>query len=1162
MDTLDSDVPAASPAVSDPLHPVSVDPSEAPSSHPPAKRQKRAKASDTEAADSALEYTNASFQPAGPPSSAAGHRKNSHGSMASARPDWTPSMRSSNHTTNCAGNVQEFRATEDLTRPNNRSKRSRPYKNRSGTSTQSRPANVVDLTSSKEDADELSPPDSDKAKHPEISGDALGRRFTHRKHQTATVSVTSGSAKRKGSPDSNTQPKRQRKFASPPGYDEKQGSPDPLGHDEKRPDEAEPRKPCASVSPSNESTKSHAQPTSFRPTAIPISKKTKSAAVGNSNREAHEIVGDGLCVKRSVSGFHWFEEGMESSMTKCFLRINGPHTILHAADDQGNLVDGLRYFSVNIRLVKKVALSQHGEHPIAFISQAMDNKNSSGAKLHLEFAGMEELKSFKKWLYAVGFHGIEDEDGVQLNRKMQKSVEVAMNHWNKRRDGNRGKTDTNGHLPDDLQLIQNKRQTDQPAVQNDNPKLEGSTLRHPKIKDSMKSQSQLQQEGEPVGSRPSLGVKYSSPAGSSSGNRLGSVDLSADPDIEPARSTRSMVTRKSPTQSPQPPGWTEMHPEWVNGWRNSIVFPAQGKNRATVDKADIYRLDEGEFLNDNLIIFYFRYLQQRLELDSPDLAKRIYFHNTFFFEKLKPDRTGGDIRFDSVKTWTSRVDLFTKDFIIVPINEHSHWYVAIICNAPKLVPSEPVRQLADSKAPATEPDALPADSKEYHGVSPLGSDGQVTSDLRRMSLDGTVKTAPEAGGPSNSEGQESISLVKASDEPNAVVGETQSASAAAGRKKAPKKILTGGRKNDPNQPKIITLDSLGAPHSRACQFLKKYLVAELADKKGIDIEIPRALGMTAKSIPEQSNFCDCGLYVLGYIARFLDNPDQFVNGLIAHEKMEWDFNSSALREEIRNLLFHLQEEQQKIEDAQKEAKAARAKMGRSSRPQSRQSRDGNHSPAQQALPAAFQETAIVGSESVQPDDTEPEVRRSIEDTMSRTQSDGHLEQHPFGIGSSTAQQHDTARSSSVETEEMDDMPVPGNHASGDASTTPAKGKRQSAGKPADDSPRQSVRKAANTSPDGFVKPLANSSPHGSSADRPFDVDDTPEHDSPKHPQLSSGKRSRIQDGSTKELRGQRRTKMNSSPYFGPSKRAPPKEGETVSAKMLDRTFKPMVIEDD
>lgn len=32
-----------------------------------------------------------------------------------------------------------------------------------------------------------------------------------------------------------------------------------------------------------------------------------------------------------------------------------------------------------------------------------------------------------------------------------------------------------------------------------------------------------------------------------------------------------------------------------------------------------------------------------------------------------------------VRTWTKNVDIFDMDFVIIPINENAHWYLAIIC---------------------------------------------------------------------------------------------------------------------------------------------------------------------------------------------------------------------------------------------------------------------------------------------------------------------------------------------------------------------------------------------------------------------------------------------------------------------------------------------------
>ena len=44
-----------------------------------------------------------------------------------------------------------------------------------------------------------------------------------------------------------------------------------------------------------------------------------------------------------------------------------------------------------------------------------------------------------------------------------------------------------------------------------------------------------------------------------------------------------------------------------------------------------------------------------------------------------PNLSAADKRYERVKRWTKKTNLFEKDFIVVPINEHSHWFVAVIC---------------------------------------------------------------------------------------------------------------------------------------------------------------------------------------------------------------------------------------------------------------------------------------------------------------------------------------------------------------------------------------------------------------------------------------------------------------------------------------------------
>lgn len=319
---------------------------------------------------------------------------------------------------------------------------------------------------------------------------------------------------------------------------------------------------------------------------------------------------------------------------------------------------------------------------------------------------------------------------------------------------------------------------------------------------------------------------------------------------------------------PSPDYWTITHPDWRKHWQRSLVFPATGKNRATVDDEDIPRLDEGEFLNDNLISFYLRYLQVKLENERPELLKKVYIFSSFFFEKLRS--TKGKINYDGVKTWTAKFDLFSYDYIIVPVNEHAHWYLAIICNVPNAL----------NGVPAIEGEEVIVVSSEHRDVEMFSSPPSASTRTKQPTSPGTLSKTSPAG--------------------------------------------SKAQKFNPRHPRILTLDSLESPHSATCKALREYLVEEAKNKKGADLAlIPN--GMTAKKIPCQNNFCDCGVFVLGYTEEFLKDPDEVARKLLHKESPEWNIQPSELRNKVRSLLFDLQKEQQDRLEKEQEEKEERRK---------------------------------------------------------------------------------------------------------------------------------------------------------------------------------------------------------------------------------------------
>lgn len=405
-------------------------------------------------------------------------------------------------------------------------------------------------------------------------------------------------------------------------------------------------------------------------------------------------------------------------------------------------------------------------------------------------------------------------------------------------------------------------------------------------------------------------------------------------------------------------------------WENPIVFPQTGKDRATVYFDDLPRLDDGEFLNDNLIEFYLRWSRQNA-MDAGKLKDgQVHFFNTFFYERLTSGTRG--ISHAAVQRWTAKVDIFNHDYIVVPVNESAHWYLAIICNLRylhrKLDLDEPeVVETSNPKiphidlgnAPAEDltaqlmtaatsdgvPDEAPSSSKgiedqpiafkrptglEIHAVE---KDGQLPEARNLQRTDGasprqesqadeewpasseTQPQAPISPFKCKTETQESnISAEQADLVGSQGLFKNAQPQSPAAKKGNRRKSGPPPRKYDPNSPMIIILDSLGLAHSKTVRHLKEYVVEEGKSKRSMSSSIDDIKGMNAKGIPQQQNFCDCGLFLLGYIEKFLQDPTNFVTKILSQEFNEFadwpEMNPQKMRDSMRDLLMETYKQQE------------------------------------------------------------------------------------------------------------------------------------------------------------------------------------------------------------------------------------------------------------
>merc|ERR1719431_2283331 len=151
-------------------------------------------------------------------------------------------------------------------------------------------------------------------------------------------------------------------------------------------------------------------------------------------------------------------------------------------------------------------------------------------------------------------------------------------------------------------------------------------------------------------------------------------------------------------------------PKPVQPLKNLCQFPMpgaiEGVGSVTVTLEDYKTLQVDTFLNDVVIDFYMKYLQFTL-LSEAD-KNSVHIFTTCWFSRLtsKPSPIEArqepvQRRYDRVKRWTRKVNIFEKDFVVVPINENYHWYVCIICH-PSMVGCQDMKSNTSCSIPARQ----------------------------------------------------------------------------------------------------------------------------------------------------------------------------------------------------------------------------------------------------------------------------------------------------------------------------------------------------------------------------------------------------------------------------------------------------------------------------
>ncbi|GAB6032823.1 hypothetical protein CHUAL_012025 [Chamberlinius hualienensis] len=360
----------------------------------------------------------------------------------------------------------------------------------------------------------------------------------------------------------------------------------------------------------------------------------------------------------------------------------------------------------------------------------------------------------------------------------------------------------------------------------------------------------------------------------------------------------SLSTKESKQESPHRRIFKELSE--AESSKIMAVYPLPPlTERMQITTADFHCLNPETCLNDAIIDFYLKYVY--FEKLSERDRKRTYIFSSFFYKKLVNSRSASRARLSAgrvslssddhrnrLKGWTKHVDLFEKDFVIIPINQRNHWYLAIIC-FPALAGEVKNENAEDANTSIVDESAEITEKVE---VSVAKKNHQLVSyDYDSDSSNETVKLFSDSL---------SESFLSEDVEMEDVENKAQEAA------------TSNSEEEQHKIPCIIIFDSL---HPRGWSVLASNLREFLSNEWEAKRNTPKVFDKeTMKGaypvVPQQCNYMDCGVYLLQYVESFFENPiKDFRVPICGLENWFSETIIESKRKDIQELILKLSKEQ-------------------------------------------------------------------------------------------------------------------------------------------------------------------------------------------------------------------------------------------------------------
>jgi len=317
----------------------------------------------------------------------------------------------------------------------------------------------------------------------------------------------------------------------------------------------------------------------------------------------------------------------------------------------------------------------------------------------------------------------------------------------------------------------------------------------------------------------------------------------------------------------------------------------------TIDirKSDWSRLAPETFLNDSLLEFYLKFIQYEL-VASEEYRKRIHIFSPFFFSKIcKLNlRNSDEENYKVIARWTRKVDIFEKDFLVIPINKEEHWSLAIIAYPGKLFDGFERKELTpannrkqtDSQNELKTPDKTDQSSQDTRRQTQSGEKSDISltnfASIIRVDSQEVCESLERVNSTFSFDSPKDAFLEEQDDHPiSTLFGQTK------------KEKIEEYLSSLPQEPAIYYLDSLVSSYFPESTKLRKYLNIEWIKRKSPEYKVRKfeegitehnkayplyseinhqRLPLIKVKVPIQTDTSDCGLFMLQNVEMFLDDP--------------------------------------------------------------------------------------------------------------------------------------------------------------------------------------------------------------------------------------------------------------------------------------------------